>query len=796
MAAYCFGRFELNPATRQLLVEGQPVTLGARAFDVLLALIERRGRLISKSDLLDAAWPGLAVEENNLQVQVSTLRKVVGERTITTVPGRGYQFTAEVTEAQAPVRKGLPRSNVPRRLTRFIGHEADLGEYEKTVTTNRLVTLTGVGGCGKTRLACEIASRLLPTYADGAWFVDLAPMADAERLALTVAKTLGINEHPGRPVVETLCEHLDGHKILLVLDNCEHVVAACATLAQTLLGRASQLTVVATSRERLDVIGECTLRVRSLFCPPAEGDAFDQIQAFEAVQLFVDRAQLVQRGFALSPATAPAVADICRRLDGIPLAIELAAARVRSLSVQEVSQRLDQRFHLLLGGPRTVIPRQQTLRALIDWSYDLLNTGEQALLRRVAVFAGGWTLEAAEAVCAGEIIDKDSVFDLLTCLVDKSLIVTEQRERATRYRLLETVREYARDRLRASGEEDICQRRHLAFFTEMAEEAEPHLSDADQPAWLERLEIEHDNLRSALTWCTAADGDVSLGLRIAGALYRFWWRGHFSEGRTFFSKLLGAVPNGQAAVRAKALVGAGTIAWQQGDHLSARLHFEESLALRRQLHDVRGIAESLTNLGLVAFDQGDFRLSTQHHEEGLAIRRQLDDQRGIAVSLENLGVNAREQGHYASARTLLEESIAMFRELGDRWALGVALCGLGGVALDTGDYSGGRTHYEESLRIRREIHDQWGIAWSLEGLAYVASALNAPGRAARLWGAAERLREKIGTPLQPTERRRYERHVVAARAVIGDDRAFDSAWQEGRAVALEQSIAYALAREG
>jgi DNA-binding winged helix-turn-helix (wHTH) protein len=351
MAAYCFGRFELNPATRQLLVEGQPIALGARAFDVLLALVERRGRLISKNDLLDAAWPGLAVEENNLQVQVSALRKVVGDHAITTVPGRGYQFTAEVTESQAPSRKNSHRSNFPRPLTRFIGHEADLGEYEKTVTTNRLVTLTGVGGCGKTRLACEIASRLLPRYADGAWFVDLTPMADAEQLALTVAKALGINEHPGQPVIETLCEHLDGHKILLVLDNCEHVVSACAMLAQTLLDRANHLTVVATSRERLDGMGECTLRVRSLSCPPAEdGDAFDRIPAFEAVQLFVDRAQLVQRAFALSPATAPAVADICRRLDGIPLAIELAAARVRSLSVQEVSQRLDQRFHLLRGG--------------------------------------------------------------------------------------------------------------------------------------------------------------------------------------------------------------------------------------------------------------------------------------------------------------------------------------------------------------------------------------------------------------------------------------------------------------
>jgi tetratricopeptide (TPR) repeat protein len=415
------------------------------------------------------------------------------------------------------------------------------------------------------------------------------------------------------------------------------------------------------------------------------------------------------------------------------------------------------------------------------------------LLRRLSVFAGGWTLEAAEAVCGGAGVDTDAILNLLASLVDKSLVVAEERYGATRYRLLETVRQYAWHQLRQTEEEDICQRRHIAFLVAVAEKAEPQFKGADQQAWLEKLEAEHDNLRSALTWSATAGRDAERGLRLASALWRFWlMRGYVDEGHRFLSGQLAAVHGGQATHRAKALHGAGVMAWQQGDYSGARARLEESLALRRELGDRTAIAETLTNLGIVAHDQGNLRLDQEQHEEALSIRRELGDRWGIAVSLENLGVNAYEQGDYASARALLEESLTISRELATPWGIAINLSSLGAIALEQGDYARARALYEESLKIRRELGDQWGIALSIEGLANLALVLNEPGRAARLWGSAERLREEIGVPLPPALRLRYERQVASARIDMGHDLSFDSAWQEGRAMTLERTVEYAL----
>jgi non-specific serine/threonine protein kinase len=531
--------------------------------------------------------------------------------------------------------------------------------------------------------------------------------------------------------------------------------------------------------------------------------------------------------------TAP-VAEVCQRLDGIPLALELAAARVRALSVEEIAARLTDRFRLLARGDRTALPRQQTLRATLDWSYDLLRETEKALFGRVAVFSGGWTLEAAKQVCIRADVDEFEALELVTSLADKNLVVAEEQHSATRCRMLETVREYARERLLESGEEAQWQSRHLAYFATVAEEAEPHLRGADQQAWLDRLDAEHDNLRSALVWSSRAGGNAAGGLALAGALWRFWYtRGYADEGRGWLSKLLSVAPGGQAAAaRAKALHGASALAWQQGDYRAARTLGEESLALVRELGDRKGIAASLDNLATLAYGegeyascralheeslaifrevhdrwgtaatldnlgtvvcvQGDYASARALHEESLAIRRELGDRRGIAFSLGNLGNVAFNEARHPAARALFEETLAIFRELGDRRCIALSLNNLGTVAFDQGDYPAARALCEESLVLRRELSDRRGIAESLEELAYCAFALVSPGRAARILGAAERLREEIASPLAPTDRPQYDRQVAAARAAIGDDAAFDFAWQEGRAMTLDQAVEYAL----
>ena len=443
-----------------------------------------------------------------------------------------------------------------------------------------------------------------------------------------------------------------------------------------------------------------------------------------------------------------------------------------------------------------MLPRQQTLCALIDWSYDLLSATEQALLGRLSVFADGWTLQAAEHVCVGEGVEEGAVLDVLTSLADKSLALAEERSGATRYRMLETVKQYMRDRLRASGDETHRQDRHLAYFLQLAEEAEPRLRGADQKAWLDRLETEHENLRAALAWSAAAGGEAASGLRLAGAIWRFWLvRGYCGEGRDSLSVLLATAPGGQGAkARAKALNGAGALAWRQGDHLSAQALHEESLAISREQGDQWGIASSLNNLGIMARRKGDYPAAQALYAESLAIRRELGDQVGIASSLNNLGNVAEVQGDYPAAQALHAESLAIRRDLGDRWGIASSLDNLGGVADLQGDHRAAQALHAESLTIRRELGDRSGIAFSLEGLASGAFALAAPGRAARMWSAAERLRGEIGAPLPPDDRLSYERRVAATRAVMGDDAAFDRAWQEGRAMTLEQAIAYALAK--
>jgi predicted ATPase/DNA-binding SARP family transcriptional activator len=654
---------------------------------------------------------------------------------------------------------------LPLALTSLIGREQEVAQLREALQQGRLVTLVGGGGVGKTRLALELALLAGDEIPDGAAWVELGPLADGALVLPTVAAALGLRDeggvHDPDALKRRLVARLGEGALLLVLDNCEHLLDACAAAVQILLRRCPELRVLATSRQRLGLASEVVWRVPSLTVPGVQAfrpsgaqvlanqsdpsDPSDPSQTpehlmlYSAVRLFVERAASVQPGFRLaSAAEAAAVGQICRRLDGIPLALELAAARVTVLPVAQIAARLDDRFRLLTQGARGALPRQQTLRALIDWSHDLLTEPEQGLLRRLSVFAGGWTLEAAEAVGRGEGVDEWEVLDLLTSLVEKSLVLYEVETGGAedRYRLLETVRQYARDRLREAGETEAVRERHRDWFVMLAEEAAPELEGGNQAAWLQRLEREHDNLRAALSWSLEPVANApEKGLRLGGALWRFWYaRGYWTEGRAHLAELL-ALPGADArtVARGHGLHGAGTLAWRQADYRSARALWEESLAIWRERGNKEGIAWALRGLANVAHEQaGDYRTARALADESLAIFRELGVKGGIAASLWTLGRVARAQWEYGEARVLLEEGVALFRELGDKGSIASTLNRLGAVARDQGEYEEARVLLEESLAIDRELGNRDGIANTLLGLALAAHLQGDPDRAMAL----------------------------------------------------------------
>ena len=640
-------------------------------------------------------------------------------------PEHVYQVVHADLRHEFPALRSLEATpnNLPQQATSFIGREKELAELKRLLPKTRLLTLTGSGGCGKTRLSLQAVADSLERFPDGAWLVELGALTDPGLLPPTVAMVLGLKEESAKPITQTLYAYLKDKRLLLMLDNCEHLLDGCAKLADTLLRQCPLLTILASSREALGIGGEQAYRVPSLSLPhPKQAHTPASIASFEAVQLFTDRALLGRSDFQVTDQNASTLASICYRLDGIPLAIELAAARARSLSIEEIDGKLSQRFRLLTGGSRTALPRQQTLRSLIDWSYDLLNGQERRLLQRLSVFAAGWALEAAEPVCALDGVEDWDVLDLLTSLCDKSLVVVEQNDVQSRYRLLETVRQYARERLLESGGGETARHRHRDYYLALAEEAEPKLTGAEQAVWLRRLEEEHDNLRSALEWSRAGE-DPEAGLRLCGALQSFWaTRGHLSEGREWCARMLGKEgAQRRTSERAKALNASGTLAWFQADYPAAREMHEESLAIMRELADRGGIARSLNNLGLVAWDQGDYPCALAMHEESLAIKRELGDQGQIARSLNNLGLLAYEQGDYCAAGALHEESLAIVRELGDRSGIATSLNNLANVAFARGDYPVATALHQESLAIVRELGDRSGIANALNNLGLVAN---------------------------------------------------------------------------
>ena len=740
-----------------MLASGAPVHVGPHAFDLLVALVERSGYLVSKDELLQRVWGKVVVEENTLQVHVSALRKVLGADAIATVSGRGYRFVPEVvcirvaSTSDDPIRK----HNFPHQLTSFIGREKEIAKIKQLLASTRLLTLTGAGGCGKTRLALQVAGEMLDSYPHGGWLVEFAPLGDATLVPQTVANVFAVKEQAGRDLSDTVAEWLQSKRLLLVLDNAEHLARG----------------VHATRR-----LTCCDAVTSSPFSSPA-GSGWASLASWRIeCRRYRYRTRVKMRparkpcparprdcssiapgcSGRISPSsakdTAP-LASICRRLDGIALAIELAAPRVRSMSLEELSRHLDDRFGVLTGGCPDGASTSSHI-ALAD-RLELRPAGgfrEDDAASRVRLCRRLRDCEAQSACRSGENVHGSKVLDLLTSLADKNLFVTEAHDDVTRFSMLETVRHYARDRLQESGEEASVRARHLAYFLAMAEAAERQFGGADRAAWLERIDSDRDNLRSALSWSLSAGADAAAGLRLAGALGYFWWRGGtIREGRGWLSGLLAAAPKGEdAAARAKACHGAGILAQQADDYPVAQVLAEEALTIRKQLGDRHGISRTLANLGMIASCQGDYRTARTMFDEALTICRETDDRHSTASVLVNLGTLASDQGDYDSARAFLEESLAIWRALGG-YGTSNALGMLGRVAHGQGDYPRAQALLEESLAIAREEELLPYISAALADLGSVARSRGDHDAALALLKEALTIQREVGERLGKSE---------------------------------------------
>jgi predicted ATPase/DNA-binding CsgD family transcriptional regulator len=695
--------------------------------------------------------------------------------------------------------RGRPPDNLPPELTSFVGRGRELAEVERLLSERRLLTLCGPGGSGKTRLALAVAREVAAGFEGGAWWVELAPVLDPGLVARAAAQAVGVPETPDLPPTEALVEHLEGREALLILDNCEHLVEACADLADALLGSCPDVELLATSREPLRVSGETSFMVPGLSLPdPGHLPAAGELADYEAVRLFAERAQAVDAGFAPTEENAPAVARLCDRLDGIPLAIELAAARTRVLTVEQILEKLEDPLGLLTTGSRTAAARHQTLRATLQWSYELLDEAERLLLRRLSVFVGGFTLEAAEAVCAGEAVEGGWVLDLLSSLVDKSLVAAEAGpEGYLRYRMLEPVRQYAREQLEESGEAAEFRRRHAEHYLALAETAEPQLLGADQGRWLQRLRTELGNLRAALSWSLEPGEEeerAGLRLRLAAALWRFWGAEGFEEGKRWLQVALEKDPGGFPAVRAKALRGLGYILFFQRDYARAIDALEEAIALYKELGDPSGTAYALANLGYAVVHGAHRERVAAFVKDGETLMQEGDLEVHPRAFLRIILAHAAmEEDDLDWAVAQLEEGLVLFRELGDLRNTSMSLFLLGMIELKRGDLDRGAPLLEEGALIARELRGRLGGAYYGLGLGKVAALRGRHVRAARLWGAAEALREQMGMSLSQFDLAHsgYERDLAAVRSAL-DTASFEAAWAEGRTMSPEQVFEYAL----
>ena len=778
------------------------------------------------------AWSG---RRNLALMQYETCRRLLKDEL-------GVEPVSETTALYDSLRAGNvapahppAATQLPMPLTSFIGRGSEMSHVQGLLETTRLLTLIGTGGCGKTRLALQVAAELAEEFPDGAWFIELAPHADPALVSALVANVLGVREQAGRTHLELVTDYLRHKQLLLVLDNCEHLLDACARLAAAVLRTAPRVQLLATSRAPIGLAGELVFDVLPLPVPdlhaPLNLEALAQI---ESARLFIERAIAVNSQFELTDANAPAVADICRQLEGIPLALEIAAARTRALPVEELARRLDERFRLLTSGDRAASARQQTLQATMDWSYNLLAPPERLLLNRLAVFAGGWTLIAAEAVCSDERLPSAEILNGLAHLIDQSLVVldTTPQSGAPRYRMLETIRQYAYEKLQSSGEALQWSQQHFYFFLHMAPAVEAKLQHDERGTWQKYLNAEHDNFRAALRWI-AERGEIEPQLRLVVALIDFWRaQGYWREGRQYLEQALTTTGSRDAGLRshwlARALFGAGYLAWLQSDYTAARPHLEASVRLWRELSNKGDLAYSLMNLAWVELQTGNYAVGQALAEESAALAREAGNNSVRGFALVYLGGLAFEQGDDVAGNRIFEEVLPVLREQGDKWNLAAALSWVGRRMYAQGNFQQAASLGEEALTMWREIGEQSGVAWMLHNLGYVvyaqedfaqasayfreslalwqeagcpfgilmvlvgfavlAISASRLRHAARLFGATNALLTAIGAKLYPLDQATYERQLAALRARL-DVGAFAAAWEAGSTLSLEQAIA-------
>ncbi len=755
-------------------------------------------------------------------------------------PERIFQLQAEDLPAAFPPLRPLDNpgllNNLPAQVSSFIGREVELAEVRRLVSGSRLVTLTGSGGAGKTRIGLQVAAGLTGGAGEGVWFADLAPVGDADLVAVTVADVLGVRLEPGRPVLEALVEAVGGRSLLVVLDNCEHLVGACAKLADALLRSCPNLALLATSREPLGIDGEWVYRVPSL-STPADGADPGLIWASEAVRLLADRAAASGVPLARDERAAQVAGRICRRLDGIPLAIELAAARLRTMPAAELEARVDERFALLTGGSRAALPRQQTLRAMVDWSWELLTGPERAVLAALSAFAGGFGLAAAEAVAAGPDVPAGEVAEHLGALVDKSLVqFGDTGTGPGRYRLLETVRQYAAGQLDAQGPAaaDGARTAHRDYYLALAEAAAPQLAGPDQAAWLDRLDAELGNLRAAIAF-SLIQADPGPGLRLAASLRAYWLaRGHTAEAAGALQALLDRPAAQQATpLRARALSAAANLVERAGGYAIADKYCQEALAIARAAGDQNLVAELLHGRAWALLRQGQPGAALPLIEQGLSLARHLQEPR-LAAQLLSVRSHAldHESDHTGAARDAAQ-SLQLSRQTGDQRAVGIMLSNLGNIELAMGDLDTARRHLHEALDIFRALNERFGIvssgfnlglaeylggspgaaealfteslnlasrtgmkanmAYALLGLAMAGRGGAGPGWSARLHGAADQALADLGHALEPLEERLADRDRRRLRAAMGAE-AFEAEYATGRALSPVQVLA-ALSRQ-
>jgi non-specific serine/threonine protein kinase len=794
----------------------------------LYTFCERRGEALAQYQRLQEALSG------QLDTQVSATTERLREQI-----AAGTFLQAQPTVAPTEEPSDVGRHNLPASRTSFVGREHEMIEIKRHLAMTRLLTLTGSGGSGKTRLALEVARELIGSYPDGVWLVELASLSEGEFVVQSLAEAVGVPGQPGRPLTDTLVDALRTKRMLLIFDNCEHLVDAVGDLVALLLDSCPRLRILATSREALGAVGEVIWPVSLLSVPDliSSPPTVAQLEGYEAIRLFVDRARQRVPTFELRPENAQAVAQICARLEGLPLAIELTAARIKLLPPKALLDRLKDRLKLLTGGPRELSERQRTLRSTIEWSYELLEEDEKALFGRLSVFSGGATLEAIERVCDAPGDLSVDAFEGASSLLEKSLLGQEEGTGGeSRFVMLETIREYAREKLEESGEAETIKRAHAEYFLALAEEAEPKLRGPEVVEWMDRLEREHDNMRAALSWALERK-EVEVSLRLGSALWWFWSvRGYHSEGRRWLEEALAVDGRGSPEVRAMALAGAGALAEEQGDFdraqeaceeglqllaheareaREAKLYlliclalvagrgddyeratqlYEESLALSQETRDIWWLATSLLGLATVSHYLGDSDKATELYEESMDLFREQGDKRSLAYCLNNLAMVAYSQGDLGRAAQLTEEAVALRRELGNRGGVSLGLSNLGWITLLQDDLGRAADLYRESLSLSWDAGLNLLIQSALEGFACVAGAKGETERAARLWGAAQSLHETKGIPRDPDFLAEADARISAVRLGTGEE-GWEEAWRKGRAMTLEEAVSYALEEE-